>query len=91
MNIRYRSRTPLAPVFALLGAAMVAGSALLPSTSASAQTPPAAPSAFYGSVVVGGSPAPAGTLVEAVVNGAVCGDARTGDPGSGGSSSYAIQ
>ncbi|HET7738621.1 MAG TPA: hypothetical protein VFK32_08615 [Tepidiformaceae bacterium] len=77
--------------FAVLAVALLGIAMSSSAETASAQTPPAAPSAFYGDVSVDGAPVAKGTLIEAVVNGSVCGDGRTGDPGTGGDDNYAIQ
>ncbi len=77
--------------FAVLAVALFGIAMSSSAQTASAQTPPAAPSAFFGDVSVDGAPVAKGTLIEAVVNGSVCGDGRAGDPGTGGDDNYAIQ
>jgi len=77
--------------FAVLAVALFGIAMSTTAGTVSAQTPPAAPSAFFGDVSVDGAPVAKGTLIEAVVNGSVCGDGRAGDPGTGGDDNYAIQ
>lgn len=77
--------------FAVLAVALFGIAMSSSAGTVSAQTPPAAPSAFFGDVSVDGAPVAKGTLIEAVVNGSVCGDGRAGDPGTGGDDNYAIQ
>lgn len=76
-------------LFAVLSVALI-GFSMTGSPTVSAQSPPNPPAAFHGDVEVDGDPVPAGTLIEAVIDGEVCGDARTGEAGSAGSSSYYV-
>jgi len=62
----------------LLG--LVAGAA-----AAAGGTPPVLPHAFYGDVTIGGSPAPAGTVITAKIGGTECGSIQTTDAGKYGS------
>lgn len=78
-------------LFAVLSVALIGISMSMGSGTASAQTPPNPPSAFHGTVTVDGTPAGAGTLIEAVVDGTVCGAGYTGAAGTAGASSYALQ
>lgn len=78
-------------LFAVLSVALIGISMSNGTGTASAQTPPNPPSAFHGTVTVDGTPAGAGTLIEAVVDGTVCGSGYTGAAGTAGASSYALQ
>jgi hypothetical protein len=80
-----------ASALALAGVALFGMAMSSNATTVSAQTPPAPPSAFFGDVTLDGAPVATNTLIEAVINGTVCGDARTGDAGTDGPDSYAIQ
>lgn len=59
---------------------------LVAGVSAAGDTPPAPvlPHEFYGGVTIGGSPAPAGTVITATIEGAECGSVQTGEDGQYG-------
>ncbi len=58
---------------AVLGIALLAASGTLGATTVSAESPPAPPARFAGTVTIDGQPAPAGTVIEARIGNAPCG------------------
>jgi hypothetical protein len=62
-----------AAVVAVLGALLLGFNGVFGATDVEAQAPPARPARFAGSVLVDGAPVPAGTTIEARINGNSCG------------------
>jgi len=62
---------------AVLGALLLGFTGVFGATDVEAQAPPARPARFAGSVLIDGAPAPAGTTIEAFVNGNSCGVTST--------------
>jgi hypothetical protein len=58
---------------------------LVAGVAAAGDTPPVLPHVFYGGVTIGGSPAPAGTVVTATIEETTCGSIQTVDAGQYGS------
>jgi len=58
---------------------------LVAGAAAAGDNPPVLPHVFYGGVTIGGSPAPAGTVITATIGGAGCGSVQTVDAGQYGS------
>lgn len=58
---------------AVLGVVLLGLSGSFGATDAAAQAPPARPARFVGSVTIDGTPAPAGTVIEARIGSASCG------------------
>jgi len=58
---------------------------LVAGAAAAGDTPPAFPHVLYGSVTIGGSPAPAGTVITATIGGTECGLVQTVEAGRYGS------
>jgi hypothetical protein len=57
----------------LLGVALFGAAGILGASEAAAESPPAPPARFNGTVTIDGAPAPAGTVVEARIGGNACG------------------
>ena len=72
---KFQRMTGVAMMVAALGAALVV-------SIAAAQAPPNPPSRFVGAVTVNGAPAPAGTLIEARIGNAACGQSSVFMSGS---------
>ena len=54
---------------------------LIAGAAAAGDLPPALPHEFYGNVAIDGSPAPAGTVVTAMIGGTACGSVEVTSPG----------
>ncbi|MGI6503779.1 MAG: hypothetical protein ACOX0O_07555 [Candidatus Methanoculleus thermohydrogenotrophicum] len=55
--------------------------ALVTGAAAAGGTPPTLPHQFFGNVTIGGSPAPAGTVITAMIAGTECGSFMVTDAG----------
>jgi hypothetical protein len=62
---------------AVLGVALFGAAGTFSAATVSAESPPAPPARFAGTVTVDGAPVPAGTVVEARVGAAACGVTQT--------------
>lgn len=67
------------------GAVLILILGLVASAAGAGDPTPVLPHEFYGSVTVAGSPAPAGTVITATINGAECGSVQTKEAGRYGS------
>jgi hypothetical protein len=67
---------------AALGAVLLGFSGNFGASDAEAQAPPARPARFAGSVLVDGTPPPAGTTITAVIGGTTCGVTQTFNVGA---------
>ena len=63
------------------GIALVLIIALVTGAAAAGGTPPTLPHQFFGNVTIGGSPAPAGTVITAMIAGTECGSFMVTDAG----------